>query len=167
MTAATEFIPTPVGMLMVVSPIFPDKEVYPPALPLQFGAWPATGGCPNLANVEDYAALLPEVATDVLQNMATGDTLTEFQWTDPAYWPVMVNPFSGQDVSQDWIRQIMRAEDSPYAGIVKSQCGEEVLKLSWYVQACPGPCQTSGSSEALMVNLLLIARWQWLIWALW
>jgi len=167
LTTTTEFIPTPVGMPIVVSPLFPNENVYPPALPLQFGAWPATGGCPNLVGVEDYAALLPEVVTDVLQKMATGERLTEFQWTDPAYWPVMVNPFKGEDVTQDWIRQITRAEDSPYGELVKSQCGDEVAKLSWYVQACPGPCQTSAWSESLMINMLFIPRWQWLVWALW
>jgi DNA-binding CsgD family transcriptional regulator len=154
------------GWPTVISPVFPDEDIYPAPLPLQFGAWPATAGCPNPDSLEDYAGLLPEVAVDVLQRMSVGTREAEMQWTDPAYWPVLINPFKDQQITQDWINEIARVSDSPYAQLVTAQCGEETMKLSWWVQVCPGPCQTNGASQSLMTNVFMIARMQWLVWAI-
>lgn len=157
----------PTWMPTVISPIFPgDNDIYLPPLPLQFGAWPATGGCPNPQGLEDFAGFLPESATEVLQFVATGTQEAELQWTDPAYWSVMIFPFKGKAITQDWIRKPTRVSESPYAQLVTAQCGEETMKLSWWVQVCPGSCQSSGISEALMTNTFWINRKQWLIWAM-
>lgn len=167
-TATSELIPTPTTTWApsVVSPVFPDQNIYLRPLPLQFGAWPATAGCPNPEGLEDYAGLLPEVVTDVLQHMAIGTHEAELQWTDPAYWPVLINPFKGKSITQEWINKIAPVSKSTYAQLVTAQCGKDTMKLSWWVRVCPGPCQASGASQALMTNIFMIARMQWLIWAI-
>jgi DNA-binding CsgD family transcriptional regulator len=186
----TKFVPTPTATFMyaalptetetikntevanatwepsVVSPVFPNENIYLQPLSLKFGAWPATAGCPNTEGLEDYAGLLPEVVVDTVQHMAVGTREAEMQWTDPAYWPVLINPFAGKTITQEWINKIARADKSPYAQLITAQCGEETTKLSWWVQMCPGPCETNGTSQALMTNVFMINRKQWLVWAI-
>ncbi|MDD5371657.1 MAG: response regulator transcription factor [Anaerolineaceae bacterium] len=166
-TAEVGQAPHPTWMPTVISPIFPgDNDIYLPPLPLQFGAWPATGGCPNPQGLEDFAGFLPESAAEELQFIAVGTDEALRQWTDPAYWTVLINPFKGKPITQDWIKTITRVSKSPYAQLVTAQCGEDTMNLSWWVQVCPGSCKTFGSSEALMTNTFWINRKQWLIWAI-
>jgi DNA-binding CsgD family transcriptional regulator len=165
-TSGSTILPTSTWIPEVISPQFPGQNVYLPPSPLKFGAWPATAGCPNPEGLEDYAGLLPEIALDVLQHFASDIQETEMQWSDPAYWPVLINPFSGQTVAQDWIKEITPVSKSTYAQLVTSQCGEEIMKLSWLVQVCPGPCQSSDGALAIISNVFMINRMQWLIWAI-
>jgi hypothetical protein len=158
----TNITPTP----KVISPVFPDQNIYLPPLPLQFGAWPATAGCPNPEGLEDFAGLLPESALDVIQHFAVGTREAEMQWSDPAYWPILINPFEGQTVTQDWIKEITPVSKSTYAQLVTSQCGEDTMKLSWLVQVCPGPCPSNDGALAINSNVFMINRMQWLIWAM-
>jgi DNA-binding CsgD family transcriptional regulator len=159
-------LPTTTWIPEVISPVYPDQKIYLPPLPLQFGAWPATAGCPNPEGLEDFAGLLPESALDVIQHFAVGTQEAEMQWSDPAYWPILINPFEGQTITQDWIKEIMPVSKSTYAQLVTSQCGEETMKLSWLVQVCPGPCQTNDGALAIISNVFIINRMQWLIWAI-
>jgi DNA-binding CsgD family transcriptional regulator len=167
-TSTSEYtvLPTSTWIPEVISPVFPDQNIYLPPLPLQFGAWPATAGCPNPEGLQDFAGLLPESALDVVQHFAVGTREAEMQWSDSAYWPVLINPFEGQNITQDWIKDITPVSKSTYAQLVTSQCGEETMKLSWLVQVCPGPCQSSDGALAIISNVFMINRMQWLIWAI-
>jgi DNA-binding CsgD family transcriptional regulator len=167
-TLISENILTPTITLLptIISPQFPGENIYLPPSPLKFGAWPATAGCPNPEGLEDYAGLLPEIALDTLQHFASSIKETKMQWSDPAYWPVLINPFDDQTITQDWIKEITPVSESTYAQLVTSQCGEEIMKLSWLVQVCPGPCQSSDGALAIISNVFMINRMQWLIWAI-
>jgi DNA-binding CsgD family transcriptional regulator len=165
-TSELSAMPTTTWIPEVNSPVYPDQKIYLPPLPLQFGAWPATAGCPNPEGLEDFAGLLPESALDVIQHFAVGTREAEMQWSDPAYWPVLINPFEGQTITKDWIKEITPVSKSTYAQLITSQCGGETMKLSWLVQVCPGPCQSNDGALAINTNVFMINRMQWLIWAM-
>lgn len=145
------------------------EEIYRPPLPLQFGAWPATTGCPNPEGLQESELDSIIVTTSARELLFTGVILREKSVSDPALWPLL--PFanrtdsSGQGFDETWIDSIRKANETAYAQLVHNQCGEELARFTWVAKICPGPC-AQNASESLKDDLFFINRaGMWLIWA--
>jgi hypothetical protein len=59
--------------------------------------------------------------------------------------------------------------EAPYGELLRNGCGDEVIKRTWWVEVCPGPCADPrvAAQESLKGHLFLIRRrGHWLIWAM-
>jgi hypothetical protein len=147
-------------------PGFPE-EIYKAPLPLKGGAWPATSGCPDPEELEEMPLLLSETAVTLMQGLSSGNLDRMREVSDPALWPLL-NPEGAakEPITADWIGKIQLVSDTPFAGLVSAQCGENTMQMSWWFEFCPGPCGGSSGSEALNSQVFVISRnGQWLIWA--
>ena len=154
------------------TPIEFPEEIYPPALPLQFGAWQATSGCPNYDGLQVADDLPVDVVVQgVSELLFTGNKTREKAASDSALWPLL--PFadraetSGQSsMDESWIDVVRTASESEFAQLLLNQCGEQVAAYTWVAKICPGPCATN-ASESLKDDLFFVKRNErWLIWAL-
>lgn len=150
---------------------FPEED-YPPPLPLLFGAWPATSGCPNHAGLQDVDDLPAEAVIHAVGELLyTGDKLRERAVSDPALWPLL--PFASRSersmsgsVDENWIDSVLKTNQTDYAKLVINQCGEKTAGVTWVAKICPGPC-AANPSESLKDDLFFIQRnGRWLVWAL-
>ncbi len=150
---------------------FPE-EIYPPALPLQFGAWPATSGCPNPAGLQEADDLPVDVVVQVVSELLfSEDIAREKEVSDQALWPLLPLANRGKTgelsgVEEGWIDTVLKASESEYAQLVINQCGEKTAGVTWVAKICPGPCE-SNSSESLKDDLFFVKRNErWLAWAI-
>ena len=85
--------------------------------------------------------------------------------TDPSLWPLLsqIRPQS-EPVTKKWFDgKIRPASESPYADMLTAQCGEAVVRYSWWAVVCPGPCKPGGP-EAAKSHYFFIARRLLLLW---
>lgn len=67
------------------------------------------------------------------------------------------------------------AHESPYAGLIRHNCGLRILKASWWVAVCPGTgtdgsppgrCTLSTAPALTRYYMLIDRRGHWLVWFL-
>ncbi len=146
------------------------EDIYKPPLPLQFGSWPATSGCPNHEGLQESDLDSTAAIFRASELLFTGVSLREKAVSDPALWPLLPFP-SRTDTTglkqfdETWIDTIRKADETEFAQLILNQCGEEVARLTWVAKICPGPC-AQNASESLKDDLFFINRaGMWLIWA--
>jgi hypothetical protein len=122
--------------------------------------------CPNPTGLEKADGLPVETALKVIRAYFSGDENTARQASDPAHWDAMVfAALPGERLESDWFQAPQPAEASPYAGLVKAQCGQSILDLSWWVVYCYAPCGQPNRSASLANDFFLINRQgHWLVW---
>ena len=156
-------------------PLPPDR--YPPATPIAPDVIVSgMDSCPNRQGIED-AAVPPTTDTvvQILTDLKAEDLTTRQQVADPAYWPqLQAAPGQNNTTATDDSAQAMEeritvpelAQDSPYADLLASACGEDIVENTWWVQVCPGPCEAERLPQSLIGHLYLIERdGQWFVWA--
>ena len=156
-TASTSQTPKPTAT-------FP-ANIYPSPQPfLAPVAGLSAGGCPALGGVEQADQLPSAEALAIIRQLRSGNSESALLVSDQTFWSSLGPEAMPSDLVQsDWI-EIHRATETPYQGLISTACGQKTLELSWWVQACLGPCRTS--SPALTSHYYLIKRQgHWLIWA--
>lgn len=143
------------------------EDIYPPALPLSgTGAWQGAVGCPNLEGVQSASDFDPAVMIALMTNLLSGDKLRAQTVADQSLWPILPMPSEPQVPTEDWIKHIGPAQFSPFANLVKGQCGEEVLQKSWWANLCAGPCMRGGFVAIENHAFFIFRNGYWLVWAI-
>jgi hypothetical protein len=155
---------------------------FPPSIYPSAASFPARGipgGCPSLAGVEPpvpegaqglhgwsgpKAAILPR-----LSRLGAESIDTDLALADRAYWPVLRMRWAGEGgpgpVRGPTTQEVTSspADRSPYAGLVRRNCGQRTLDLSWWVSECS--VGTAPCAPALLEHFLLVdRRGIWLVW---
>lgn len=144
-----------------------SELIYPPALRptpgINISSW--TSGCPNFDQV-DEGELTVDEALDVLNVFVSPDSEARRQASDPAFWVLLSDVAVGDEpLSPDRI-EVGAAADAPHAEPFEAACGEHAVRLSGWVQLCPGPCEAAAGSQSLISHWYLIERQgRWLVWA--
>jgi len=149
---------------------------FPPSIypaPASFPPWANPGGCPSLGGVEPpwlgaTAQVLPH-----LSRLGTESIVTDLSLTDRASWPVVRSNWSNEGLPGR-VRTLTAADvvsgpaaRSPYAGLVRGNCGQRTLDLSWWAAVCPvgtRPCSLRDAPALTEHFLLVDRRGSWLVW---
>jgi hypothetical protein len=157
------------------SPRFPPS-IYPPAA--SFPHWGPPTGCASLAGVRPprgnpLPRLLP-----LLARFQRVNELSDLLMSDRAYWPYVRASWHGAHRLRARPIARLRPRDvvsgpgrrSPYAVLIRRNCGGRLLARSWWVAACPLDIQrtrrcTLREAPALTGHFLFIdRRGHWLLW---
>ena len=153
-------------------------DVFPPPVPARREGFGLAAACPNPEGIEYPpsvgAAELMEVVTDHMVAVAKGEFEQAKRTADPAFWPILdqmksARPLSSgdvEDIDPTAAGEVGPARASPHADLIASNCGDQVLEASWWVQVLPRGARTAGDAPSLVGNFYLIKRQgHWLIWA--
>lgn len=150
-----------------------DGTVYrPPTPPAPSVQLTYSAACPNGEGLEESPPPRPEEVLALLQALRSEDPITQRQATDPAFWPLLPpvgKPAWSADVSPETLMKPRPGIEAPYGELLRNGCGDEVIKRTWWVEVCPGPCADPrvAAQESLKGHLFLIRRrGHWLIWAM-
>jgi hypothetical protein len=164
----TPSLPTPPTTAAATPWALPEgfsPEVYlPPSPPV--GATGFEQGCPNLIGLEKADELPLDAAIELVSSYFSGDRDKARHASDPAHWDLLITAQVPQEqLAPDWFEAPEPARQSPYAGLLRTQCGQEALDLSWTAVYCAAPCSQPGISASLMNDFFFVRRrGQWLIW---
>jgi hypothetical protein len=152
---------------------------FPPSIyprPASFPHWGSSDGCASLKNVAAVPRHARHASLRVLSQWGGISKSRDLHLSDKAEWPTVRDNWArrsthrhpvhlnGKDVVQG------RAKRSPYAGLVRHNCGAPILHRSWWVAVCPGPYPnkprcTLRSEPALVEHFMLLKRrGHWLVW---
>ncbi|HEX9311705.1 MAG TPA: hypothetical protein VGA30_02620, partial [Actinomycetota bacterium] len=149
---------------------FPPS-IYPTAA--SFPAWGNPGGCPSPDGLEQPEAGAPAQILPHLSRLGTESFDTDLSLADRAYWPILQTTWSSGELPGR-VRTLTPegvvsgpAAESPYAGLVRGNCGRRTLDLSWWVAVCPvgtRPCSLRDAPALTEHFLLVDRRGSWLVW---
>ncbi|MCC6192568.1 MAG: hypothetical protein IT318_26380 [Anaerolineales bacterium] len=146
-------------------------DVYPPPVATLQAIGLDDRGCPNPAGVEGEAVLDAAAALAVMRAYFSADPATAQQARDPVLWPAgdsATTPLPEAELQPEWFEPPWPAAESPYAGVLRTHCGEETLAASWTVVYCRGDCNAPRLSVSLMEDYFLLRRaGRWLVWYVW
>lgn len=152
---------------------FPES-IYPP--PVGSFKHPVSGGygCPNLQGVEVPKPKSKQELFSVIFRF--GQTREgDLELSDRAFWPVVEEDWklrNGKAQEQPRAEKItldqivsMPAAASPYADLIRNNCGAKTLELSWCVAVLPPGARRIEDAPSLTRYYYLIKRsGRWLIW---
>jgi hypothetical protein len=150
-------------------------SVYPK--PASFPNWGSPNGCASLKHV---AAIDRQQARRqslrVLSQWGQISRSRDLHLSDRAEWPIVKENWkhksgAGQalDIRSNDVVQ-GRGKRSPYAGLIRHNCGSRIVRRSWWVALCPGPypgkghCTLDTAPARTEHFMLLNRRDHWLVW---
>jgi hypothetical protein len=151
-------------------PSFPPS-IYP--TPASFPNWGAASGCPSLAGTEAPTGGVTAAVLTTLSQFGTVSENRDLHLSDRALWPV---------VRETWrvgtrpapLRRVQRSDvvaasatRSPYAALIRKNCGSATSRRSLWVALCPKSsrrCRLQNEPARIEHFLLLERRSHWLIW---
>ncbi len=149
---------------------------FPPSIypaPASFPPWGNPGGCPSLGGVEPPGLGATAQVLPHLSRLGTESIVTDLSLTDRASWPVVRSNWSNEGLPGR-VRTLTAADvvsgpaaRSPYAGLVRGNCGQRTLDLSWWAAVCPvgtRPCSLRDAPALTEHFLLVDRRGSWLVW---
>lgn len=144
-----------------------SASIYPP--PRSFPNWGLLGGCPSLQGLRTYRKSGEGAARSILARFGRQSLLFDLRHSDRALW---------QTVAVDWAARgsagrvrrppiVVQAGAGPWApdaSLVRTNCGDRILKKSTWVSLCP-PRSGASCFPALRAEFLLLnRRGRWLVW---
>jgi hypothetical protein len=165
--AGSDTSTTGMGWLKAGLPPAPTSTLAPAPLPfLQPVNGIITSGCPDLRGVAPESQLPPKTALAVLKLLTSGDLNSFHAASDRTLWEALPGGLTLQSPLQGENIEVHPGVQSPYAGLIKTGCGQPTLDASWYVRQCAGECADPNRFLALDVHFFLINRQDhWLTWA--
>jgi hypothetical protein len=168
---ATSSPPTaPITVANTTTPVATDAfppDIYPsPAPTVQPIAFDDGQLCPSAEGLEEKDALPLEIAIKVITAYFSGDPDTARRASDPAHWALIPNlTLPAEQLQPEWFEAPKPGQESPYAGLAKTLCGQDTLDRSWWVVYCAAPCAQPNRSASLANDFFFIhRREQWLVW---
>jgi hypothetical protein len=125
--------------------------------------------CPNPVGVDQTSDFPVDTAIPLINTLHSGDSQKEKSVTDPAAWRALAEyAYVGDPIDASWLDgSTQPAANSPYAGALAGQCGQEIIDHSWMARVCPEPCALN-SSESLKAEYFFLERGGvFLIWFIW
>jgi hypothetical protein len=126
----------------------------------------STSGCPNSEGIQATSQLTLDEAFPVMQAINSGRLDVMRKVSDPTFWDYFYLPPNDttSPIEKDWL-EVKPADQSEYALLIQTACGDAITNESWSVVNCGTSCQ-SALSPALFSHYFLINRnGFWLIWA--
>ncbi len=150
----------------------PNGDAFPPSIyprPASFPNWGSPNGCASLKNVASSPRNPRRASLRVLSQWGHISKTRDLHLSDRAEWPT---------VREDWAHGSehsppvdLRSNDvvqgpgarSPYANLVRNNCGQPLLDKSWWVAVCPGQDSqqtrcTLRTEPALIEHFMLLSR---------
>jgi hypothetical protein len=149
-------------------------SVYP--RPASFPHWGSPAGCASLSGVRSVPQNAAQASLRVLSQWGHVRRARDFRLSDRAEWPIVKENWAHRRGHAPLV-QLLPGDvvqgpgaRSPYAGLVRANCGAQILGKSWWVAVCPGPLGRRGhctlsTAPALTEQYLLVdRRGHWLVW---
>ena len=158
------------GSAMCVNASSPSGR-FPPSiypLPRYFPAWGSPGGCPSLSGLQTLGPGTRNAAFPTLTRFGRSSLQTDLHLSDRTLWPSLLlewrhtsgRPVEHGLVSRTDVVKAHPARRSPYAKLIRHNCGAMTLAHSLEFVICRRPCYPA---ERGYMDLLE-RRGHWLIW---
>jgi hypothetical protein len=143
-----------------------SASIYPK--PAKFPAWGLPNGCASVSRVRTPSRGAIGEAFPTLVRFGRISRQTDFRLSDRALWPLVRQswahgaPSPRPLRSADVVRSALGLR-SPYAGLIRRNCGRAILSRSIWFAACGGGAG-SCTSSTIAHYLLIDRRGRWLVW---
>jgi hypothetical protein len=138
-------------------------EIYP--APTKHPAWGLSSSCANPAGTNQLEPSAADSSEAAIKDL-TGHARHDRRYTDRAYWPELAHETAPVYVPHaGMVMTAKPAKSSAYAGLVRNNCGAEIVDRSEQVEVLPSASSPKRRTNALTVYYwLLERRGHWLVW---
>ena len=142
---------------------------FPPSIypkPAKFPNWGLGTGCASLSGVQVPGSGATSGAFATLARFGRVSRQTDFRLSDRALWPVVRQSWRhGPPMGRGLLRRSNiagagRGTRSPYAELVRHNCGAAILARSIWFTVCGRPCYPALTGHFLLID----RRGHWLVW---
>lgn len=156
------------GLCAVVGAATPfPASIYPK--PAKFPNWGLPNGCASLSGVRAPGRGAVGDAFPTLARFGRISRRTDLRLSDRALWPLVRQSWAHGAPAPEPLRRadIVRSglgPRSPYAGLIRRNCGRAILVRSIWIAACGGGAGASCTAATTAHFLLIERRRRWLVW---